>query len=677
MENILETMARDQNRVMPGQSKHIQVFFSYSHDSEDHKTRVKVLSDRLSQNGINCILDQYLDNDGPEVGWASWSEKKILGADYIFIVCTEGYYRRIQGLEKAVGRGAEWEFDLILKLIYKDKSQYDRLIPVLFSKDDEKFIPERLNDLPHYCLDNEAEYEKLHGRIKGPKKNNSPYAEFNCWEKAQNEWLLTQFGSENLSRASFQQKIQVHGEGHTFIERKSALEELNKWLSQWGMKNNIFVLSGEEGDGKTWAVASWITEYIKHINKIPIVFLPARDLSSPAIEKILIESISTRQKTRDVNFGEKKINDWKDRPYSNAPIVILVIDGINENFSFEWQWLIEQIQAEPWEKRIAVILTSRTKYWQDRFSQQEHLKTIQNWILPPYNDVELNEALARYNLTISDLPHELHDLIRKPRYMNLVVKYRDEMAGSEDITVQRLIYEDFKDRVGRIRNQHLTNDNMVNIITGLAEKASNGKGLFTLKDFSELIPFVEKKEAIFEELKTGRIFITDDLRGEKFRVESKRLAHGLGIILLDHLRNLSPLNSVSIEEGIACFLEPQREMDFKVEIVAAAVFHIMNGLDLPEVIRYELLKYWIRSVNFPGDHLDDFPAYFPCSPQTYFNLAENTLKLDRYDDMARRLLQYTFIKWAKKDKFQELFKKKFEEWMGYLNICGIEKIGGG
>ncbi|MGD2086407.1 MAG: hypothetical protein PVH61_09520 [Candidatus Aminicenantes bacterium] len=495
---------------------------------------------------------------------------------------------------------------------------------------------------------------------------------FNSWHKEQNKWLFSQFGAEANSRSSFRQSINIHGKGHTFIERKSALESLDNWLNRWGETNNIFVLTGEEGDGKTWAAASWVSVYIKQINKIPVVFLPARNVATPDIEKILSEAISARQKTpRDVNFWEKRIDNWMNRPHSFEPIMILVFDGINENLSFDWQWLLEKAQVEPWGKRIAMALTSRTKYWQDRFSQSTHLKEIHNWSLPPYNDVELNEALARYKLTISDLPGELHHLIRKPRYLDLVVKYRDKMVQSEDITVQRLIYEDFKDRVSRIRKHYLTNDVMESIINGMAEKARLGDRIFMLKDFAELIPFVDEKLAIFEELRTGGIFFHDDLRKDKFKVEPKRLAHGLGIILLDHLRNLSTLNQEAIEEGIALFLEPQPEMDFKVEIVAAAVFHVMNNRRLPETIRYGLLKYWIRSVNLQGNHLDDFPSYFPCSPQTYFKLAENILKMDMYDDMARRLLQYTFIKWAKEEKFLELFKKKFEKWMGYVNIYGF------
>ncbi len=103
-EKIVDTIKRDQNEVIKGQTKPIRAFISYSHDSRHHYNLVKDLSDRLSREGISCIFDQYLDNDGPEEGWASWSEKNILGADYIFIVCTKGYYSRTRGeIEEDIG----------------------------------------------------------------------------------------------------------------------------------------------------------------------------------------------------------------------------------------------------------------------------------------------------------------------------------------------------------------------------------------------------------------------------------------------------------------------------------------------------------------------------------------------------------------------------------------------
>ncbi len=56
-ERIGETMTRDQNEGITGQTKPKQVFISYSHDSELHKARVKKLADQLTQEGISCILD--------------------------------------------------------------------------------------------------------------------------------------------------------------------------------------------------------------------------------------------------------------------------------------------------------------------------------------------------------------------------------------------------------------------------------------------------------------------------------------------------------------------------------------------------------------------------------------------------------------------------------------------
>ncbi len=172
-EKIGETTTKDQNEGIKGQNKPIEVFISYSHDSEQHKSHVKKLADRLKNDGIYCILDQDFENKSPEEGWASLTERKISEADYVLIVCTEIYYNRIRGKIKSdEGRGVKWEFDLIRKLIYTDDSQYHRLIPVLFSKNDEEYIPDRLSDLPHYSPDSKAEYKKMFKRISGQIKKN-------------------------------------------------------------------------------------------------------------------------------------------------------------------------------------------------------------------------------------------------------------------------------------------------------------------------------------------------------------------------------------------------------------------------------------------------------------------------------------------------------------------------
>ncbi|HEY0431235.1 MAG TPA: SEFIR domain-containing protein, partial [Pyrinomonadaceae bacterium] len=85
-----------------------KVFISYSHDSDEHRDRVLALSERLRADGIETILDQYL-NGYPSQGWPRWMLDQVDAADSVLVVCTETYYRRFRGHEEpGKGRGGDW-----------------------------------------------------------------------------------------------------------------------------------------------------------------------------------------------------------------------------------------------------------------------------------------------------------------------------------------------------------------------------------------------------------------------------------------------------------------------------------------------------------------------------------------------------------------------------------------
>jgi hypothetical protein len=64
-----------------------RVFISYSHDSGGHRDRVLDLADRLRSDGIDAIIDQYVQV--PPEGWAGWCEAEIEKACFVLMVCTE------------------------------------------------------------------------------------------------------------------------------------------------------------------------------------------------------------------------------------------------------------------------------------------------------------------------------------------------------------------------------------------------------------------------------------------------------------------------------------------------------------------------------------------------------------------------------------------------------------
>src|SRR5271157_6606808 len=108
-----------------------RVFISYSLDSDDHAGRVLELADALRGRGINVILDQYV-HPAPEEGWPRWMDRNLDEAQFVLMVCTETYRRRVMGREEpGKGLGVRWEGSLIYNRIYNDKPSGSRFIPIL------------------------------------------------------------------------------------------------------------------------------------------------------------------------------------------------------------------------------------------------------------------------------------------------------------------------------------------------------------------------------------------------------------------------------------------------------------------------------------------------------------------------------------------------------------------
>jgi hypothetical protein len=138
------------------------IFISYSHDSDAHRAWVLALSERLRTDGIETLLDRYV-NGSPPQGWPRWMLDGLDEAGAVLVVCTETYYRRFRGHgEPGKGKGADWEGAIITQEIYDARSRTLKFVPVLFAPEDEKFIPEPLRGVAYYTLTSESAYQSLY-----------------------------------------------------------------------------------------------------------------------------------------------------------------------------------------------------------------------------------------------------------------------------------------------------------------------------------------------------------------------------------------------------------------------------------------------------------------------------------------------------------------------------------
>ncbi len=143
-----------------------RVFISYSHDSTQHKELVLHFAKRLRKDGVDAQIDQYVAGR-PQGGWPRWMLDKLDWADFVLLICTGPYYRRFRGHEDpGIGKGVDWEGQLITFEMYHAKSCTTKFVPVVFRSEDKEFIPEPLSD-QFYLLDSEEHYQELYGFLTG------------------------------------------------------------------------------------------------------------------------------------------------------------------------------------------------------------------------------------------------------------------------------------------------------------------------------------------------------------------------------------------------------------------------------------------------------------------------------------------------------------------------------
>jgi hypothetical protein len=150
-----------------------QVLISYSHDSPDHEANVLALSNRLRDDGIDTILDQY--ESFPLQGWIPWMKQHVFHARFVLVICTETYCRRANGEETpGIGRGAIYESRLIQQLLYNTGGVNERFIPITLTEEDCNHIPIELQSYPHYRVDIAGGYEDLYRLLTNQPKVKKP-----------------------------------------------------------------------------------------------------------------------------------------------------------------------------------------------------------------------------------------------------------------------------------------------------------------------------------------------------------------------------------------------------------------------------------------------------------------------------------------------------------------------
>jgi len=122
----------------------MEIFISYSWDSEEHKTWVRSLADRLIGAGIPVTLDQYDLRGGEDMH--HFMESAVSRATHVLVICTPDYVSRANERIKGAGE----ETSLITSDFYSRHESGKKYLPVVRVPREPKSVPSYLGSLLYF-----------------------------------------------------------------------------------------------------------------------------------------------------------------------------------------------------------------------------------------------------------------------------------------------------------------------------------------------------------------------------------------------------------------------------------------------------------------------------------------------------------------------------------------------
>lgn len=146
---------------------HPKVFISYSWTSEAYKERVLKLAERLMDNGVDVILDQWDLSPGEDM--YVFMEQSIYEADKVLILCEKGYSEKANNRTGGVGT----ETMIITPEVLK-KHKQKKYIPVVMDSSVEIPLYLKSRYAVYFTNEDEEEFKGLCFAIFGKRRKKKP-----------------------------------------------------------------------------------------------------------------------------------------------------------------------------------------------------------------------------------------------------------------------------------------------------------------------------------------------------------------------------------------------------------------------------------------------------------------------------------------------------------------------
>jgi hypothetical protein len=477
---------------------------------------------------------------------------------------------------------------------------------------------------------NHADFAKAGADIV--RRLTKPDLGWSAARRSMTDWLREAFASRNAALGKLGSLVNLLDANAHRVSRPRLNAALDRW---WESRGGPLALLGEEGVGKSWAPLGWWHEKAGPDGTgLPLtLMIPAREVADADAEMLVPRLLARRIDLRNENFWRRRVALWLKTP-TDLPRFLLIFDGLNEHWTFRsWDQVLAQLAADPWADKTRVILTCRPDHWtQELHDFASVLPTPVVQSVGPFDDGELDGLLALHGLSRDDFVPNLLPLLKVPRLCDLAIRHRAAMAESGDITPERLIYEDWKDRLGRKGARLPIGDaEFKEFIAKLGRRLHGelGEGVepglsltrheLTAELGADSGRGPDSLYATVSEIVDGRWMESVPGRANQFRLNKDLMPFGLGMALVNTLKEAP---EAGLSDRLAEFIEPLGEQDSAVTLLRAAVTFALIDFRCSVRLRRLLVDSWLRRQNFREIDFEAFWRLLPSDANLFFSLAE-------------------------------------------------------
>lgn len=421
----------------------------------------------------------------------------------------------------------------------------------------------------------------------------------------------------------------------------------------------ICVIQGEEGNGKSWAVATWVRGLISQ-QAAPPVFWFKSSASKELGLRDLARLCVTQLQTSEEDVFRLKLQRWLGGTSDARGIVVL--DGINERHGVQfWANYIANLIAEA-GLNVLIVITCRPGMWRTQLKPRLCLPATE-FDLSEFDEQEFTVAMRNQPRDIVEKLWELGLVARKPRYLADALAYLRQGGNASELTVEMLQYYAWKNRYRTRMDYPVGTDEFEDVLKHLAREMSRR---VTGGDLKELLILNPNAAEALSELASGGVLRHE---GTGFNLERPYLIEGLSLLLIDALASAAG-TIPELRQQIGIFVHDTQRNPLTAAICASAAYKALADKEIRDEVAISLTLEFLDCQNAEQTSVEGVIALAAKRPHVIAQVAEALWAVPGVDSTVEQMVLHGLIELAKNASPGSAIVNVLSRWASFIHEHG-------